>query len=295
MTPGETAALETEFDEARAANDHEAMEKIGRVLYPEPGAVAPSPRIPPAPPTVPAPDLRPSVGANIIDVKALRAELAQPLLPSRRRAAIEAMLHDHYRALYADTAPAATAAIEPAPGQGVALVADDYAMAPGTPAQSSVTLPAEVPVDQRALDGFLATVTEVGLAPSWAQKFIDYDHATLDEAPDADGPVNPAALAVAKEVVQLLPVAVQRHIAARRHLERAVFCERVAEIGAPLLRRSLAARTDLRNRLLRADFARRSSGSTPATPATPSSHPPLRPGADVASRLRAAYPERGEL
>ena len=92
---------------------------------------------------------------------------------------------------------------------------------------------------------------ELGVSPGWAQKFFEFDALTLDEEPDPDAPPDAAELAIAREVVELLPPTVQKHIRTRRHLERREFVSTIAKAGAPILRRSSAERNDIRQRIAR--------------------------------------------
>ena len=101
------------------------------------------------------------------------------------------------------------------------------------------------------INGFIASVEELGVSPGWAQKLFDYDGLTLDDEPDPDAPPDAAELAIAREVVELLPPTVQKHIRTRRHLERGEFVSTIAQAGAPMVRRSSAERKSIRQRIAR--------------------------------------------
>src|SRR6187397_2638295 len=106
-------------------------------------------------------------------------------------------------------------------------------------------------VSQPVMDGFLTSVNEIGLSAGWAQRFFEYDAATLGDPPDPATPPDSAELALAREVVALLPPAVQKHIRMRRHLERREFVSTVARMGAPIGRRPSAERNEIRQRIAR--------------------------------------------
>ena len=147
------------------------------------------------------------------------------------------------------------AAVDPGPTSATPLVADAFGRRPDDPATATLTMPPDVPAsataDQTVINGFIASVEELGVSPGWAQKLFDYDGLTLDEEPDPDAPPDAGELAMAREVVELLPPTVQKHIRTRRHLERREFVSTIAKAGAPILRRSSAERNDIRLRIIR--------------------------------------------
>jgi|SoiMetStandDraft_5_1073268.scaffolds.fasta_scaffold118044_1 hypothetical protein len=279
MMPDTTAppdpALKAEFDRARVANDFDAMQRLGVLLYPAPaGARDPFAGLAATPPRP-----EPLTG----NVTALRSELSQPLLPARRREEIAAALVEHYQ-----TTPdvRATPTVDPPPDATGPLVAAPYAATSDPAEQGALVLPADVTVDQKVLGAVLAGAETVGLGRAWMQKLIDFDLATRDEDPDTSEPPDPGAVAVAREVIGFLPTSVQRHVHARRHLERAAFVNFVAKVGEPLLRRSVTEQSDVRNAIARRFYdGRRPTGEA----ANRGSY-----AADRAARITAAYAEQAK-
>ena len=173
------------------------------------------------------------------------------------------LLEKRYALIEATTATAGrpvdrgslAAAVDPGPTSATPLVADAFGRRSDDPATATLTMPDDLPAGAGAnptvVTGFISMVEELGISPGWAQKLFDYDALTLDEEPDPETPPDAAELAMAREVVELLPPTMQQHIRTRRHLERRDFVSTIAEMGAPLLRRSSADRNDIRLRIIR--------------------------------------------
>jgi hypothetical protein len=142
------------------------------------------------------------------------------------------------------------AAVDPGPTSATPLVADAFGRRADAPATVTLSMPDDLPAgataNQTVINGFVASVEELGVSPGWAQKLFDYDGLTLDDEPDPDAPPDAAELDIAREVVELLPAALQNHIRTRRHLERQEFVSTIAKAGALILRRSSAELNDIR-------------------------------------------------